>query len=93
MRIIFDPRARGDLERLFAWIAKDNPKAADDMVARIEARVRLLATPGFSQMGRPGLVKGTRELVVAPYIVVYKVGEAREIVVLSVVHGAQDRRP
>jgi plasmid stabilization system protein ParE len=63
------------------------------MVSRIEARVRLLAVPGFSQMGRPGLVKGTRELVVPPYIVVYKVREAQEIVVLSVVHGAQDRRP
>ena len=46
----------------------------------------------MTHMGRPGLVEGTRELVEAPYIIVYKVFEDRgEIVVLSVVHGARDR--
>jgi plasmid stabilization system protein ParE len=48
MRIVFDARARDDIERLFAWITDDNPKAALDMVAPIEARVRLLAIPGFA---------------------------------------------
>ena len=92
MRIVFDVRARDDIERLFAWIAQDNPKAALDMVARIETRVRLLAAPGFAQMGRPGLVEGTRELVEHPYIVVYEVREVeREIVVIAVMHGAQNR--
>ena len=44
-------------------------------------------------MGRPGLERGTRELVIGPYIVVYEVHEDRgEVVVLAVVHGAQDRR-
>jgi toxin ParE1/3/4 len=41
-------------------------------------------------MGRPGLIEGTRELVEPPYIIVYTVFEAAgEIVVISVVHGAQ----
>ncbi len=41
-------------------------------------------------MGRPGFVEGTRELIEYPYIIVYKVFEAAgEIVVISVVHGAQ----
>ena len=94
MRVLFDPRARDDLERLFAWIVDDSPKAARDMMARIETRVRLLAVPGFAQMGRPGLVEGTRELVEPPYILVYQVRELdEEIVIVAVVHGAQDRRP
>jgi plasmid stabilization system protein ParE len=43
-------------------------------------------------MGRPGLVEGTRELLEWPYIIVYKVDDARqEIVVVAVAHGAQDR--
>jgi toxin ParE1/3/4 len=43
-------------------------------------------------MGRPGLVEGTRELIEYPYIIVYKVDERRrEIIVISVVHGARDR--
>jgi plasmid stabilization system protein ParE len=44
-------------------------------------------------MGRPGLVAGTRELLEDPYIIVYKVDDERgEIVVVSVVHGAQKRK-
>ena len=42
-------------------------------------------------MGRPGLVEGTRELIEGPYIIVYKVFDDREVVILSVVHGARDR--
>jgi toxin ParE1/3/4 len=62
------------------------------MMARIEAYVARLATPGFEEMGRPGLVDGTHELVPAPYIIVYKVFEQRdEIVIVAVVHGSQDR--
>lgn len=51
-----------------------------------------LGTPGLANMGRLGLVEGTRELLEYPYIIVYKVYEERdEIVVISIVHGAQDR--
>jgi len=64
------------------------------MMARIEARIRLLAVSGFGQMGRRGLLKGTRELVEPPYMIVYELREsAGEIVVLAIMHGAQDRRP
>ena len=47
---------------------------------------------GLTHTGRPGLVEGTRELLEWPYIIVYKVFEDREeVVVLSVVHGARER--
>lgn len=92
MRVTFDPRASDDLDRIFAWIAKDSPRAALDMVSRIEAKVLLLETPELSHMGRPGLVAGTRELIERPYIIVYRADEKRdEIIVIAVVHGAQDR--
>jgi len=45
-------------------------------------------------MGRPGLDPGTRELIEYPYIIVYEVHEDRGYVaVLSIVHGAQARKP
>ena len=92
MRITFDPAASDELDSIFAWIAKDSPRAAFEMLARIEAKVMRLETPELTHMGRPGLVEGTRELIEWPYIIVYKVHEARdEIVVVAVVHGAQDR--
>jgi toxin ParE1/3/4 len=94
MRITFDPAARADLDDIFAWISKDNVSAAYKMIARIETRIGLLATPGLELMGRPGLDEGTRELIEYPYIIVYEVFEGRaEIVVWSIVHGAQDREP
>ena len=52
-----------------------------------------LGSPELTYMGRPGLVEGTRELLEWPYIIVYKVFEDREeVVIVSIVHGAQDRR-
>ena len=92
MRITFDPGARADLDHIFAWISRDNAAAAYAMISRIETRIALLATPGLEHMGRPGLDEGTRELIEYPYIVVYEVFETRqEIVVWSVLHGAQGR--
>ena len=92
MRVTFDPAARDELDDIYAWIAKDSPRAAHEMIARIEAKVMRLEIPQLTHMGRPGFVEGTRELLEWPYIIVYKVFEDRdEIVIVSVVHGAQDR--
>jgi toxin ParE1/3/4 len=94
MRVTFDPAARSELDRVFEWIAKDNPRAAFEMIARIEAKVMRLGRPELANIGRPGLVEGSRELLEYPYIIVYKVYEERdEIVVISIVHGARDRKP
>ena len=63
------------------------------MIARIEDKVMRLGSPELTYMGRPGLVEGTRELLEWPYIIVYKVFEDREeVVIVSIVHGAQDRK-
>ena len=92
MKVIVRERAARDLEDIFAWISKDNPRAAAEMVERIGLRINRLAISGLSYIGRPGLVEGTRELVEPPYIIVYSVDEAAgEITVLAVMHGARDR--
>jgi toxin ParE1/3/4 len=94
MKVTFDPGASDDLDRILAWIAKDDPHAAYEMVARIEAKVMRLATPELTQIGHPGVVEGTRELVEYPYVIVYKIDTDRdEIVVISIVHGADPRNP
>jgi plasmid stabilization system protein ParE len=92
MRVTFNPAARDELDAIFDWIAEKSARAARELIARIEAKVMQLELPELAQMGRPGLVEGTRELLEWPYIIVYKVFEDRdEIVVISVVHGARDR--
>ena len=91
MNVTFHPDARDDLDRVFDWIARENPRAAHEMVVR-KAKVMQLAAPELAHMGRPGLVDGTRELIEWPYIIVYQVREDHdEIVIASIVHGAQDR--
>jgi plasmid stabilization system protein ParE len=93
MKVSFEPAARDELDRIFAWIAKESPRAALEMIARIEDKVMRLAIPGLMNMGRPGLVEGTRELLEWPYIIVYTISEERdEIVIVSVMHGARDRQ-
>lgn len=92
MKVVVRESAALDLEDIFAWISKDNPRAAAEVVVRIRSHINRLAFPGLSHIGRPGLVEGTRELVEPPYIIVYSVDEpADEIMVLAVLHGARER--
>jgi toxin ParE1/3/4 len=71
MKVVVREAAAGDLDDILEWISRDNPRAAAGMVRRILSRIDRLAIPGLSHIGRPGLVEGTRELVEAPYIIVY----------------------
>ena len=92
MKVVVREKAEEDLDRIFAWIAKDNPHAAADMVSRIRDHINLLELDNVAHMGRPGFVDGTRELIEYPYIIIYSVDDRRrEIDVLSIVHGAQER--
>jgi toxin ParE1/3/4 len=80
--------AQDDLDRIYGFIAEDNPDAAariqDKVLAAGESLVR------FADRGRLGRIPDTRELVVAqtPYFLVYtKDGGAT--VILRVMHGAR----
>ena len=92
MKLVFDERALADLEGIYNWIAKDNPKAAFAVVERLFESAEHLAR--FPRMGHVGRDDGTFEWPVPrlPYIVVYEIHHERDqIVVVAVVHGAQDR--
>lgn len=92
MNVVVHSKAAADLDDIFAWIASDNPRAAVDVLRRIRVRIGRLGTPGLAHIGRPGLVEGTRELVEPPYVIVYRVhDDHNEIVVVAVFHGAQNR--
>ncbi|HEX3472539.1 MAG TPA: type II toxin-antitoxin system RelE/ParE family toxin [Silvibacterium sp.] len=80
--------AQDNLHSLHSYIAEDNPDAADRMVARVLDAVASLAA--FPNVGRPGRVGGTRELVIprTPFIVAYRV-QPSAIQILAVIHGRQ----
>jgi toxin ParE1/3/4 len=92
MRIIIREAAYHDLDRIYAWIAKDRPRSADAVIDRILESADRLGR--FPYMGHVGRVPGTYEWVVPglPYILVYEVNEADDLVaVVAVFHGAQGR--
>lgn len=88
MTAVWSPRAIRHLADLRAHIARDRPDAAARIAMTLLTAVdRLVEAPN---LGRPGRVSGTRELVVpgTPYVIPYRLrGERLEII--AVFHGRQ----
>jgi addiction module RelE/StbE family toxin len=81
-------RALRRLDEIGERIAKDNPTAAAQVVARIVSAADALAE--HPAMGRTGRLTGTRELALSdiPYIIPYRVTRY-DVEILTVMHGAQ----
>jgi toxin ParE1/3/4 len=93
MKVTIRQEAADDLESIVDWIAKEDRAAAVELGRLIRERIGRLETPGLAHMGRPGAIIDTRELVEAPYIIVYSVDEPRaEIEILAIFHARQERR-
>ncbi len=70
------------------YIAQENPKVASEFVAHVCESISRLSE--YPNLGRPGRVFGTRELVVSgyPYIIPYCV-KNDIVVILRVFHSAR----
>lgn len=81
--------AADEFEAAVKRIQQDSPTAGQNVAQSVIDRIeQLTSLPG---LGRPGEVKGTRELVISPYVVVYR--STDEVVeILHIWHGAQDWR-
>ena len=89
MRVRWTRPALARLQEITEYIARDNPAAADALLAEILEIVARLRR--FPLMGRPGPAPDTRELIVRRnYLITYRVWRA-EIEVLAIWHGAQQR--
>lgn len=89
MTTIWSPEATADLAALRAYIELDDPAAARRVTLHIVRNVQLLLSQN-PQMGRPGRVPGTRELIIprTPYIVPYRI-RGKTIQILRVFHAAR----
>jgi addiction module RelE/StbE family toxin len=85
MRLEWTRPAVRDLGEAGAFVASDNPQAAERMADRVREAVEYLQEQ--PNIGRPGRIPGTRELVVTgtPFIVVYRVRGAA-VQVLRMLH-------
>jgi addiction module RelE/StbE family toxin len=77
-----------DLDAIETYIERDYPAAARRIEQRIKSAVSMLRDR--PEIGRPGRVPSTRELVIpgSPYIVPYAVMRS-EIVILAVLNSAR----
>jgi toxin ParE1/3/4 len=90
MQIVWLRKALHNLDEIAAYIAQENPQAAQQVVDLIVEQVNQLAAQ--PALGRPGRVLGTRELIVSNshYLVPYRI-KNNQVEVLRVFHTS--RRP
>jgi toxin ParE1/3/4 len=91
MRVIIREAAYDDLDRIYAWIAKDGPRSADAVTGAILKSTERLGR--FPYIGHDGSAPGTYEWVVPGlrYIVVYRIRESDDLIIVDAVfHGAQE---
>lgn len=94
MKLIWTPSARKARSAAIDYIAQDSPRAALSQLDEIERQTDMLIA--HPDMGRPGRIDGTRELVVSrtPFIVIYRVKRrAKRIELFRFLHGAQQWPP
>ena len=88
-RVEWRPMARKDLQGIARYIANDSPVRARSFEQELRGKTVLLAR--HPEIGRPGRLSGTRELIAHPsYIVLYRVlYEAGTVQILRVKHAAR----
>ncbi|PQQ35795.1 type II toxin-antitoxin system mRNA interferase toxin, RelE/StbE family [Photorhabdus luminescens] len=94
MKIIWRKIAEADWERIFDYIAQNNPNpnAALELDADFDTKIELAVQQ--PKLYRPGRMRGTREIVVrSNYVIVYRIKDSGTVVVLRVLHAAQQWPP
>ena len=88
-RIIRAPAAQADAVEIWAYIAEDNPAAADRLPDRIDTLVRTLATQPYLGKTLAKLAPNLRFMHIGAYLIFYRpVEDGVEIVRL--LHSARD---
>jgi toxin ParE1/3/4 len=88
VKLSWSPRARGDIESIYEWIAPHNKRAAESVVAEIRKTGELLRE--YPGVGRPTNIADVQVIPVVRYAyLVYFTRVADEIVVVHVRHGAR----
>jgi toxin ParE1/3/4 len=89
--VIFTTTARRDLALIVDTIAENSGRrTAARWRGMLESRARALADHPFLGAVDDVLGSGRRRLVLAPYLIVYRVRDDREVTVLRILHGARD---
>ena len=86
----FSAAAQSDLLDIVVFIARDNPRAAEDWLAAIEERCELLVDHPLTDELRPGFgVADCRSVAVGAYVIFFRPTQSG-VEIARVVHGSRD---
>ncbi len=88
-RVNITPAADRDADEIFAYIARDDPVAAEEQIQRIFRAAKRLAHFPESGRARAEIGPGARTIVVGRYLLLYRVGPDK-VDILRIVHGARE---
>jgi toxin ParE1/3/4 len=89
MKLRYARGALSDLDEIFSYIARDNPRAAARLVTRIEQVAALIAEQPY--IGTVTRKSNFRRFPIGSYLIVYEI-RLDEVIIQYVRHGAR-RRP
>lgn len=89
MQIVWSEQALADLEEIEHYIEQDKPQAAGRVANHLLSSVEHLAE--FPHLGRQGRRPETRELIIPPYLITYRLRPER-LESLSIWHGRRRGR-
>jgi plasmid stabilization system protein ParE len=89
-RFILTPRAKQDINDIWAYIADDNIEAADRVLDALEnAMVKLAKIPGIGHVREELTDRRHRFFLVYSYLIVYR-HETKPLEIIRVLHAARD---
>ncbi len=88
-RIIQAPAAQADAVEIWAYIAQDNPDAADHLLDRFDALFRVLASQPFLGKSVEEFASNLRFVPIGSYLIFYRPTKDG-IEIVRILHGARD---
>jgi toxin ParE1/3/4 len=84
MRVVRTSAAKADAREIWAYIAQDNPEAADRLLDRFDKLFRVLASQPLVGKSVEELVPNLRFVPIGNYLIFYRPTQER------ILHGARD---
>jgi addiction module RelE/StbE family toxin len=84
VNLIWSPQSIEDRKQIYAFIAEHDPRAAGELDGLFRKQANALLT--FPDMGKPGRVATTRELVVHTHYILVYACTGNTVAILTILH-------
>lgn len=95
-RLVWTPKARADVKKIYVDIGRDQPLSAERYFARFRVKAELLAAHPRLGERHPEIFASARMVIEAPYIILYETlpdtdeGDIRTVEIVRVLDGRRD---